>query len=173
MNIRSRSAFTQGRKKFVYPDAFSGFLTLKNHILQKKIQTLLVAQEAAMQSEIHLYQEVQRKKIPLHSLKISPRAQAVFDIKTEQKEDLFTTWSVSTGCYISGSSKGEPRIPDRLKPNSMCLLTERPVGCPETGRHIIGAFMVEADFFGSYCRNGILTAHPDYRLKLENDQRPE
>ena len=63
-----------------------------------------------MQSEIHLYQEVQRKKIPLHSLKISPRAQAAFDIKTEQKEDLFTTWSVSTGYYISGSSKGEPQI---------------------------------------------------------------
>ena len=43
-----------------------------------------------MQSEIHLYQEVQRKKIPLHSLKhslkISPRAQAVFDIKSVMKE---------------------------------------------------------------------------------------
>ncbi|MFR7894444.1 MAG: hypothetical protein ACLU38_10630, partial [Dysosmobacter sp.] len=47
--------------------------------------------------------------------------------------------------------KGEPRIPEHLQPNSMCLLTERPKGCSEAERRIVGAFMVEDDFIGTCC----------------------
>lgn len=164
--------FPVGEKKFIYPDAFSKFLTLKNDAMQKQIQGLLNEREAAKAAERKALQEIQDRKNLLRSLKISPQSQAVFDIKADEKEELFSTWSVSTGCYVSGYSKGEPRIPDRLKPNSMCLLTECSAKQSEKERRIIGAFMVEEDFLGNYCQDGIINAHPIYRLQLWPEHQP-
>lgn len=158
--------FPVGEKKFIYPDAFSQFLHLKDTALQREVQELLDKRKAAKRAERQALQEMQDRKSLLRNLKISPQAQATFDIKADEKEKLFSTWSVSTGCYTNGYSKGEPRIPNRLKPNSMCLLTERSAEQPEKERRIIGAFMVEEDFLGSWCRDGIINAHPIYRLRL-------
>lgn len=99
----------------------------------------------------------------LENLKLSPQSQAVFHIDPEQHETVFSSWTVSTGCYLSGYSKGEPRIPDRLQPNSMCLLTER---------RIVGAFMVEDDFIGTCCTDGTIQAHPTYRIQLPPERQP-
>lgn len=46
----------------------------------------------------------------------------------------------STERYTSGSSKGEPRIPTRRKPNSICLPTECTEEKHEEERRIIGMF---------------------------------
>ena len=62
----------------------------------------------------------------------------------------------------------KPRIPDRMKPNSLCLLTKRRAGVQEANRRIIGTFMVGVDFFGADCRSGTV-AHPVHRVAL----RPE
>ncbi len=99
----------------------------------------------------------------LENLKLSPQSQAVFHIDPEQHETVFSSWTVSTGCYLSGYSKGEPRIPDRLQPNSMCLLTER---------RIVGAFMVEDDFIGTCCTDGVIQAHPAHRIQLPPERQP-
>lgn len=165
--------FSAGEKKFLYPDAFSKFLYLKNTAMQREIQALLHKREAAKEAERQAFQELRERNQLLRNLKISPQSQAVFDIKPGQYEELFSAWSVSTGCYVSGYSKGEPRIPERLKPNSMCLLTECAAGQPEKERRIIGVFMVEEDFLGSHCRDGVIRAHPVYRLQLRpEDQIP-
>lgn len=163
--------FSAGEKKFIYPDAFSEFLHLKNAAMQRAVQELLDKRDAAKESERKAIQELQERKKLLQNLKISSQSQAVFNIKPEQCGELFSAWAVSTGCYLSGYSKGEPRIPDRLKPNSMCLLTECANEQPERERRVIGAFMVEEDFLGSYCRNGIIYAHPIYRLQLRPEQQ--
>lgn len=160
------SCFSAGEKKFLYPDAFSKFLHLENAAMQKAVQELLDKREAAKEAERQAFQELCERNQLLKNLKISPQSQAVFNMKPDQHEELFSTWSVSTGCYVSGYSKGEPRVPERLKPNSMCLLTECAANQPEKERRIIGAFMVEEDFLGSYCRDGIIHAHPMYRLQL-------
>ena len=68
--------------------------------------------------------------------------------------------------------QGGPRFPDRLKPNSMCLLTVRDKQQMEEKRRVIGAFMVEEDFIGSHCRDGIIHVHPHYRLQLPLQQQP-
>ena len=133
--------FSAGEKKFIYPDAFSNFLILKNADAQKKVQHLLDVREEERETELKELQEQQEKKHMLENLKLSPQSQAVFHIDAEQHEAVFSSWTVSTGCYLSGYSKDEPRIPERLQPNSMCLLTERPKGCSETERRIVGAFM--------------------------------
>lgn len=152
--------FSAGEKKFIYPDAFSNFLILKNADAQKKVQHLLDVREEERETELKELQEQQEKKHMLENLKLSPQSQAVFHIDAEQYEAVFSSWTVSTGCYLSGYSKGEPRIPDHLQPNSMCLLTERPKGGPESERRIVGAFMVEDDFIGTRCTDGVIQAHP-------------
>ena len=163
--------FSSGEKKFLYPDAFSKFLYLKNDAMQREIQALLHKREAAREAERQAIQELRERDQRLRSLKISPQSQAVFDISPDRHEELFSTWSVSTGCYVSGDSKGEPRVPERLKPNSMCLLTGRAAGQPEKERRIIGAFMVEEDFWGRHCWDGVIRAHPLYRLQLRPEER--
>lgn len=96
----------------------------------------------------------------------------MFDIKTNQIKNFLSSWIVSTGQYLSGNSKGKPRIPDRLKPNSMCLLTECNKNVDESQRRIVGAFMVEENFLGNYCIDGIIQAHPNYRLFIPLENRP-
>ena len=164
--------FSTGEKKFIYPDAFSNFLILKNADAQKKVQHLLDVREEERETELKELQEQQEKKHMLENLKLSPQSQAVFHIDPEQHETVFSSWTVSTGCYLSGYSKGEPRIPERLQPNSMCLLTERPRGCSEAERRIVGAFMVEDDFIGTCCTDGTIQAHSTHRIQLPPERQP-
>ena len=164
--------FSAGEKKFIYPDAFSNFLILKNADAQKKVQHLLDVREEERETELKELQEQQEKKHMLENLKLSPQSQAVFHIDAEAHEAVFSSWTVSTGCYLSGYSKGEPRIPERLQPNSMCLLTERPRGCSEAERRIVGAFMVEDDFIGTCCTDGTIQAHPTHRIQLPPERQP-
>lgn len=163
--------FSVGDKKFIYPDAFAKHLTLKNSAVQDKIQGILDARAAKKEAEQQAIQEEAERKSLLRNMRISPTSQAAFNITAGRETELFSAWAVSTGTYLSGYSKGEPRIPDRMKPNSLCLLTQREAGKQERDRRIIGAFMVEEDFFGAYCRNGVVNAHPTYRIALDTEKR--
>ena len=147
-------SFADAEKKFLYPDAFDKFLTMKNDTLKDKVQ--------AMEEEIE-------HKSLLLNMRISSKSQVAFDVTDEQ--DPFSSWSISTGTYLSGYAKGEVRIPDRLKPNSMCLMTHLDAGKPESERTILGAFMVKDDFLGAYCHDGVIPAHPNYRMQLKKDKQ--
>lgn len=168
-NSRITISFSAGEKKFIYPDAFIKFLTLKNRTMQMKVQNLLDEIAAVEKEKVHAEKREQEKEYLLRNMKISPCSQAVFHVAPDQREDVFSSWSISSGRYIKGSSKGEPRIPKRLKPNSMCLLTECEEREHEEQRRIIGAFMVQEDFLGRYCLDGRIKAHPMYRLRLPKE----
>ena len=163
---RISARFYEGEKHFLFPDAFLNFLTLEDSTLQLEIDLLLAARKAAREEKLLGLKKEQERKALLSNFRISPQGQAVFDIKSDHLRTVFATWTVSTGHYISGASQGEVRIPERLKPNSMCLLTTCPSVRQERERHIVGAFMVEDDFLGEYCHTGIIQAHPEYRLQL-------
>lgn len=157
-------------KKFLYPDAFEKFLTLRSDALQDKVDHVLQQETEARESRLHAMEEVIARKSRLTNMHIAPKSQAAFDVS--RGPSPFDSWSVSVGTYLSGAARGEVRIPDRLKPNSMCLLTSLPAGRPERERRIIGAFMVQEDFFGSCCPDGIIHAHPNFRLQLPEDRQP-
>lgn len=133
------------------------------------MKRLLAARKAAREAERQAFQQKQEHKNLLRNMKIYANSQAAFHITAAQEQDVFSAWTVFTGTYLSGPSKGEPRIPDRMKPNSLCLLTKRGAGVQEASRRIIGAFMVGEDFFGADCRSGTVAAHPVHRVAL----RPE
>ena len=159
--------FSEGEKKFIYPDAFEQYLTLKNSEMQDEMEQELKERETAEEKRLQAIREKQERKHRLYEMKVCRCAQAVFDVKPEKKKRLFSEWTISAGCYLSGYSKGEPRVPDRLKPYSLCLMTERPENGSEEQRQIIGAFMVPEEFDGTDCQDGIIAAHPQFRLQLQ------
>ena len=165
--------FSQGEKRFLYPDSFSQFLILKDKKAQKRIEDILYQKEREEEQLKRALQEEQDRIRRLRNLKISPNSQAAFGFVENTEELVFSTWNVFTGRYLSGYSKGEPRIPSRLKPNSACLLTKLPKGAPEKDRRIIGVFMVQDTFSGDLCKNGQIKAHEDFRIKLSEKEQPK
>ena len=163
-------AFVQGEKKFLFPGAFSRFLVFEDGESRERVEHMIrqIDREKEQQRQAKHKEHDRLKK--LRQLKILPNSQAVFGFVENKREDVFSAWTVCSGHYVGGYSKGEPRVPVRLKPNSACLLTECAPGAPETGRRIIGVFMVREDFNGTSCSDGIIPAHEKYRIALEADE---
>lgn len=161
--------FEQGEKRFQYPDAFSRFLTLKDAEKQKEIRAGYERRLQAERAEKQKEYEKQERLGKIRSMKVTPYSQAAFDIPWGQADAAIKADAVSTGCYLSGYSKDRPRIPSRLKPNSVCLLTTLETGAAEENRRILGAFLVREDFWGAHCREGVIEAHDRYKLYLPSD----
>jgi len=163
-------SFQSGNKKFLFPDSFLNFIVFEDTEEQKKIKAQLRRKELEEKKKDNAFREAHERLQRLNNLKIIPNSQGVFGLIANTAGEIFSTWSIFTGRYVSGYSKGEPRIPARLAPNSVCLLTCLPKGLPEQERKIIGAFMTRDDFYGTECFNGIIKAHDDYRIKLEDSE---
>lgn len=156
--------FQNYEKRFIYPDAFHSFLILKDQNAQKHIEEQIKKREIAAFEANQTEAAAQDQKNKLLNFKIAVNSHAVFDIPPEQINQIIKRGQISTGTYLSGPSKGMPRIAERIKPNSMCLLTSRPSKGSEQGRTILGAFMVREDFFGADANDGIIQGHPHHRI---------
>ena len=160
--------FSQGDKKFIYPDAFINFLTLKDKSVQSEINATWNRRLQEENAQKKILQEEQEQRQRIRTMKIAPNSQAAFHVDNTATDEIFASGIVSSGHYLSGYSKGAPRIPSRLKPNSACLLTECPKDSPEQ-RRIVGAFMVEGDFQGDLRRDGMVKSHSQHKLRLNQE----
>lgn len=163
--------FPAGKKKFYFPDAFEKHLVLKNKRKQRQVDELvgdLISERKACENAKI---EEQKRQERIKSLKVMPDSQAAFGFVKNSKEEVFTSWKLTTGTYLSGNLKGTPRIPRQMQLNSACLLTECPGDLTEKERKIIGIFMVRDDFEGNLCRDGIIHSHERYRIKLEESEK--
>ena len=158
--------FAQGEKRFPCPDAFSHHLTLKDAALQAELSAMAVSNARRRQEEKKREIERHEREIRLRTMKIPPKSQAAFDATMEQLERYREEGALFTGCVLSGPSRGKPRVPRAIKPNTACLLTARPDGGGEEQRQILGAFMVRDDFWGDRCADGLVRAHDRYRIML-------
>ena len=158
--------FAQGEKKFPCPDAFTHHLTLKDAALQAELSALAISNERRRQEERKREIEEHERMIRLRTMKIQPKSQAAFDATPEQLARLREQGALFTGSYLSGPSRGQPRTPRAMKPNTACLLTAKPDGDEEEARQILGAFMVRDDFWGDACADGLVRAHDRYRIML-------
>ncbi len=161
--------FSEGEKKFIYPDAFREYLVLKDKNMQQHIIAQIDNKEAEINRLRQAKQIERERKQKLLNFSITSNSHAVFNIIPEHVEQVCRTYIVSTGQYLSGASKGQPRTIERLKPNSVCLMTERRSGQPEQERRIIGAFMVREDFFGEDVHNGLIEGHPKYQMTVPSE----
>lgn len=162
--------FSQGDKNFIYPDAFASFLTLMDPLAQKKVNRLLDKKRRVEEAKKNAIQDKRIRQNRLLNLRITRKSQAVFDIPNDWPATSPLPLALSTGQYLNGPSKGKNRIPYKLKPNSVCLLTKLAKGEKERNRRIVGAFMVQADFFGDLCKNGLIESHDRYRIAMTEDQ---
>lgn len=158
--------FPTGEKRFLYPDAFSRYLTLRDTETQSRITELYRRRVRAEETERQAECKRQERCRQIRNRKLSPNAQAAFHVSAEEAAACLAAGRISAGRYLSGYSKGEPRIPSRLKPNSCCLLTSVPEGGGEKDRRILGAFMVPEDFLGEECLDGMVKVHEYYRVFL-------
>lgn len=158
-------------KKFVYPDAFSHFLALGDQEAQRHIEEELKERDIATRKARALEQEQEDLSRKRPNFTVNANSHAVFHVTTDQIDQVRRTWQVSTGTFLSGNSKGRNRTADRLKPNSVCLITTRPDGMDERERCILGAFMVKEDFFGEADHGGVIEGHPQYRILAPQGER--
>jgi len=164
--------FENEERKFVFPDSFSGFLTFADTEKQSYVDKILCKLNLELLEESLRVQEEKKRLIRLRTLKITPKSQGVFGLVENSAKEVFASWSARSGTVLSGYSKGKPRVPSALAPNSACIFTELPPGCEEKERKVIGAFMVHEDFDGRLCTDGIIKAHDKFRIKLEDGETP-
>lgn len=163
--------FQNMEKRFIYPDAFNSFLVLDDRKAQQSIEKHIGAREMEAQKVRELQQAERDKRQKLLNYKIAANSHAVFDIPSDRIEQVISSGRVSTGTYLSGYSKGMPRVAERIKPNSVCLLTTCAKGQAEQARSVIGAFMVAEDFFGGDADDGIVKAHAQHRMLISKESQ--
>lgn len=176
--------FAFGNKNFVFPDAFGTYLTLIDKRAANLVREMIQKKEKEIKEEERrfkklkaLQHEKQQRFLEQEKIlkdnkthKIHPSSQAVFWCKAQDQDRVFTEWSVFTGVIKSGNKKGQPRRLVRLNQNSACLLTARGYNMPEKGRYILGAYMVNEAFSGKLCKDGYISAHSEYRLRLSEEE---
>lgn len=158
--------FQNVEKRFIYPDAFRSFLVLKNQKTQQHMEAEIKKRDMEAKKIRETEQAEREQKRKLLNFKIMPNAHAVFDIPSDEIDQVIRLGRVSTGTYLSGYSKGKPRVAGRMKPNSVCLLTTCPKRQAEKNRSIIGAFMVAEDFLGEDAHDGVIRGHAHHRIMI-------
>lgn len=165
--------FGSGVKRFVFPDAFRNYLVLTDKKSRNYVGGILNEIDEEMKSKIEQSILAAEKKQLLKRLPTSSTSQAAFGFIENDREKVLDSWTIFAGNYRSGYNRGKPRTPSRISPNSACLLTCRDEDALEEKRYIFGVFMVEEDFFGSECSDGIVPAHNKYRIILNDEESKE
>lgn len=172
--------FESGAKRFVFPDVFRKYMTLVDQKAvnlvkikiqkreeEKKKEELRLRKEKALERE---RQHILDQKKPMQNRKVHPKQQAVFWCEAGEEDKIFTEGRIFTGKVKSGKNKGQPRQLARMNWKSGCLLTRREPNMPEKDRYILGVFMAEKGFNGHTCKDGYILAHPEYRLRLSEQE---
>lgn len=163
--------FAAGEKRFSYPDAFQEHLTLRDTALQQELSAFSAHLEQKKQAQNLTSCEGKLQLLRLQRRPVPANAQAVFHCTPAQWNDAFAQGQISAGCYISGYSKGRPRVPNRVCPSSALLLTELPAGGKEADRRIAGLALAAEDYLGEFAYDGMIFLHPEHRLLLPVEAR--
>ena len=161
--------FEKCEKKFVFPDAFSKYLTLKSEKLQDEVLSEYNKEQKIEKIEKDKVNAKYERLDRLRSIKNSANSQAVFNVDKSEVKAIFEASQIFTGVYASGDRKGEPKQAVRIKPNSACILTTLNDGENEAERRVAGIFMVAEDFYGSNSYDGMIKSHDKYKIIIPDD----
>lgn len=172
--------FKTGNKEFVYPDAFDNYLTLVDKKtadsvdkILEKLETEREIEEQRIEEEKAIELEEQQRLLRIEKLKkhkIHSSSQVAFNCRGEELDTVFSEWGIFTGTIKSGVNEGKTNKLIRVLQNTACLITAKDSGAPEKERYIKGLFMVDDGFAGRLCEDGFMPAHPDYRIKLSEEE---
>lgn len=162
--------FSTSTKTFIYPEAFEKYFSISDKKTEEYINDELEKINRVKKIKREQIRKEEKIRTNLRNLKINVNSHAVFRIDENDLSKVLDTMEVSTGKYITGKNKGNPRVPQSLNINSACLLTTKADSSEESERIIKGIFMVPNDFVGSKCKTGMFTAHDKYRIVFESDE---
>ena len=163
--------FTTTIKTFLFPDAFESYVSLSDQEAGTYVDGILSDQKN--QKQLEKEQQHQRLQANAFSNQKKPdNAQAIFAMNTNDLDDVLVNWTVNTGYYLSGKSKGMPKIPLNMGISSCCILTDKEDGEGESKRTIAALMMAEDRFIGKECKTGLITAHEAYRITWNESNAP-
>lgn len=169
--------FNEDVKRFVYPDIFETFVSLKDQDIAASLKQVISnrkKEEEALKKQLEEQREqeaLEQERLQLlEDRKIHESSQIVFWLDEDEQQNVFTDWKVSTGEIQSGPNKGEPNRAARLSPNSAALLTVRGESEEETERQILGLYMVTETFTGNLRDDGLVPAHTEFKIELTEQE---
>ncbi len=165
--------FGAAQTKFIFPDAFRDHLILTEKKSKQYVDGILARIDRDKQFKREKNKQEAEKKRFLRTLPLNAKSQAAFGFIDNDMQSVKKDWRLNSGYYRSGSSRGQPRTPARLYPNSACLLTCLGEKEPEENRYIWGVFMVRDDFNGPECMDGVIEAHDTYRILLKEEEKKD
>lgn len=161
--------FADGVRRFCWPDAFESYLTLEDPHAQAEWQAAVRQREAEeLRQQAELHRRIQQARL-LRSLPCTGSDQAALNGTWQQAAEAVQEGRIFTGTYLSGQRRGQPRIPQKVMPNSACVLTWLPKNEPESRRRVAALCLPQTDFIGAECTDGFILLHPQHRLLLPED----
>lgn len=89
----------------------------------------------------------------------------------EAQSDIFNTWTLHAGTFISGQKKGQGIRMAKARPHSLAILTVLPDGAEEEERVVSAVFLVDRSYEGDEETPAWLqNTEPQYRLKFTEDE---
>jgi len=157
--------FAAGEKMFVFPDAFSQFLSIADHTLQQQLET------AALEKHTAAAQAAAAKKADLqerHSLS---------DLSAEGAVRVYRRRNAAFKCRYDTCEKPEilaemaEQLPTlkSIRRNSMCVLTTKPLKAAERQRYVFAVFLVDMDADKAACKPVVRISNK-YKLHLEESE---
>lgn len=159
--------FAKSQKLFLFPDAFTQHLTLKNNSIQKKVEKLNDERLQVIKAKKQKFEKEKEYKNRLYTMKIPLKSQVAYDILEKEIRDFEY---IDAGCILSGDMKGRSRTPSNVQPNSAIILTDCGNG-GEDERCIIGLAMVDECFWGKESKDGQIKLHKKHKIILPDENR--
>ncbi len=82
------------------------------------------------------------------------------------ESQMLRDWKAMAGIVHSGSRAGQPMRLNKVKNNSLCILTTRLPNSKEIDRFIFGVFLVDDSYQGDNYEEGFVSTKSKYRIKL-------
>lgn len=168
-------SFSAGEKKFKYPEAFDGFLKLKDEFMQELVNAHM--NQLKLKTQVIKKQEENEKQEKLEKNKRTNKAKSnvstcvniAFKFEDYNYEPLEID-KVKVGSVKTGKNKGKPIKLSRIQNGGLCILTTKNPKMPESERCVFGAFLIEGSNKTKTSDEGFLFANPNYKLKLSEEE---
>lgn len=168
-------SFEVGEKKFKYPEAFDGFLKLKDEVMQELVNAHMT--QLKLKTQVIKKQEENEKQEKLEKTKRNSKSKS--NVSTcvniafkfeEYNYEALDMDKLKIGLVKTGKNKDKPIKLSRIQNGGLCVLTTNNPEMPESERCVFGAFLIDGCNKTKNSDEGFLFANPNYKIKLSEDE---
>ena len=165
--------FEKDERKFKYPSAFDGYLTIENINADESVKEEIRVIKKLEKDEKARLAEVERKikvekfnssKKKKTKAKVYPRANIAF--KCTFSDEGYSDAKELTSIVQTFNRNGQPMKLNRVQKNSLCIVTTRKPNTVERERYIFGVFLVDDAYSLDNKDQGFVNTESKYSIKL-------